>query len=148
LLPVVDAADLTNDMLPFVRNADLPWMLTAHITYTALDPDRPATLSPRVVAEAIRGRIGFAGLLASDDLAMHALTGRPAERALGALVAGCDIALYCPGDAAGNAEVLGACPPLIEAGRARLAAARALAAERRQTLDGATLAAERDRLLA
>jgi beta-N-acetylhexosaminidase len=146
-LPVVDADDLTDDMTPFVRNADLPWMLTAHILYLALDPDRPATLSPRVIGRTIRGAIGFGGVLASDDLAMHALSGTPAERAVAAVAAGCDVALYCPGDAEGNAAVLAACPPLTGAATARLAAARALAAARRQDLDAATLATERDRLL-
>ena len=146
-LPVVDAAELGDDILPFAANADLPVMMTAHILYPALDPDRPATLSPRVVREVIRGRIGFGGLLLSDDLAMQALSGTPAERALGALAAGCDLALYCPGDAAGNAAVLDACPPMSDAAAARLGAARALAAAKRQTLDGTALAAGRVRLL-
>lgn len=146
-LPVVDAADLSADMHPFAANTDLPWMMTAHILYPALDPDHPATLSPRVVAETIRGRIGFKGVLVSDDLAMQALAGSPADRAAGALAAGCDLALYCPGDAVGNEAVLRACPPLSDAAAARLAAARALAAAKRQAFDPAALAAERGRLL-
>ena len=147
-LPVIEAADLDADILPFARNAHLPWMLTAHIRYLALDSERPATLSPVIVERVIRGRIGFAGVLASDDLAMQALAGTPAARALGALAAGCDIALYCPGDAAGNVAVLAACPPLSDAAGARLARGRALAAARRATLDGMALAAEREALLA
>lgn len=147
-LPVVDDGDLAADLVPFVRNADLPWMLTSHIRYTALDPERPATLSPRVVQETIRDRIGFQGVLASDDLAMQALSGTPAERAAGSLAAGCDVALYCPGDAAGNRAVLDACPPLAHAAQRRLDAARALAASRVISLDGDALAAERGRLLA
>ena len=143
-LPVVDAADLSGDILPFAANADLPVMMTAHIRYLALDPDRPATLSLRVVAEVIRGRIGFGGLLLSDDLAMQALEGPPAERARAAVAAGCDLALYCPGDAAGNAAVLQAVPPVGAATAARLATARAAVRPRR--LDVAALAAERDRL--
>jgi beta-N-acetylhexosaminidase len=123
-------------------------MMTAHILYRALDADRPATLSSRVLTEVIRGRIGFGGVLISDDLAMQALRGDPAERALGALAAGCDLALYCPGDMAGNAAVLHACPQLSDAASARLAAARAEAAARRTVLDASVLAAERDRLLA
>ncbi|MDA8252939.1 MAG: beta-N-acetylhexosaminidase [Rhodospirillales bacterium] len=146
-LPEVDADDLNDDMLPFVANAQFPAMMTAHIRYAALDPERPATLSPRVVGEVIRGRIGFDGLLLSDDLAMQALSGTPAARALGALAAGCDLALYCPGDATGNAAVLAACPALTEAAARRLTAARTLAAARRQSRDGAALAAERERLL-
>jgi beta-N-acetylhexosaminidase len=152
-LPVVAGTltgdgDLATDLVPFANNADLPWMLTSHILYPALDPDRPATFSPVIVAEVIRGRIGFAGVLASDDLAMQALSGTPAERALAALAAGCDVALYCPGDAEGNAAVLAACPPLTEAAIARLAAARALAEARRLPLDGDGLARERAGLLA
>ena len=146
-LPVVETGDLADDLAPFARNADLPWMMTSHLLYRAVDPDRPASQSARVIEALIRGRIGFAGVLASDDLAMQALSGTPAERAAAALAAGCDLALYCPGEAEGNAAVLAACPPLTEAAAARLAAARALAAARRQALDAAALAAERDGLL-
>ncbi len=85
------------DFLPFRRLASSRLAMTAHVVYTALDPDRPATLSPRVIADIIRGEIGFSGVLMSDDLDMAALTGPPRERALRALEAGCDIALYCPG---------------------------------------------------
>lgn len=143
-LPVVEANDLEADLLPFAANADLPWMMTAHIVYRAWDPARPATLSPLVIADAIRGRAGFQGVLVSDDLAMEALSGSPAARATGALAAGCDVALYCPGDAAGTAAVLAAVPALTAAARARLAAARALATRRRLALDPAGLRAERD----
>ena len=77
------------------ESAGLPWMMTAHIRYPALDTELPATLSARILGEVVRGRIGFAGVLVSDDLAMQALSGTAAERALAALAAGCDVALYC-----------------------------------------------------
>jgi len=147
-LPVVDAPGLAADLAPFIANADLGWMLTAHILYPALDRDRPATLSRAVISDIIRGRIGFAGVLASDDLAMNALSGTPAERALAALAAGCDVALYCPGDGDGNAAVLSACPELSEVARARLHRARAMAAAHRIPLDRAALDAERRGLMA
>jgi beta-N-acetylhexosaminidase len=146
-LPVVDHAGIEADLAPFIAHAWLPWMMTAHIVYPGWDAARPGTLSPVVIRQAIRGRIGFAGVLCSDDLAMNALQGTPRDRALGALAAGCDIALYCPGDAEGNAAVLGAVPALSPPARAGMAAARALAASRRQRLDAAALAAERDALL-
>lgn len=95
-----------DDLLPFIRNRHLPWAMTAHVVYQSIDPARPGTLSPIVISEIIRGKIGFTGTLVSDDLAMGALSGTPAERALAALAAGCDIALYCPGDMAGNRAVL------------------------------------------
>jgi beta-N-acetylhexosaminidase len=84
----------------------------------------------------------------SDDLAMRALSGTPAQRAAAALAAGCDVALYCAGDLAPTAELLAACPPLTPQATARLLAARALSARRCQPLDATALAAERDRLLA
>ena len=96
-----------DDLLPFIRNKALPWAMTAHVVYEAIDPHHPATLSKIVISEIIRGRIGFTGTLVSDDLAMGALSGStPAERAVAALAAGCDVALYCPGDMAGNRAVL------------------------------------------
>ena len=52
-----------SDFVPFRALADMPWAMTAHILYTAIDPDRPATLSPAVIADIIRGEIGFDGLL-------------------------------------------------------------------------------------
>ncbi len=105
-LPRIAAADLSQDFLPFMVNRQLPWAMTAHVIYEAYDMDYPATISRLVIARVIRGMIGFTGTLISDDLAMQALTGTPAARATAALAAGCDIALYCPGDMAGNISVL------------------------------------------
>ncbi|MCW3475744.1 beta-N-acetylhexosaminidase [Rhodovastum sp. RN2-1] len=145
-LPVVMDNDLAADLLPFARNADLPWMMTAHIVYRAWDPDTPATLSPAVIGQVIRGRIGFGGVLISDDLAMQALAGAPADRAARALAAGCDIALYCPGDPEGTEAVLRTAPPLTPEAAARLESARALAQHRRLALDPRALLNERDGL--
>jgi beta-N-acetylhexosaminidase len=147
-LPRIAASDLDADFAPFARNAGLPWMMTAHLLYEALDPARPATLSPDIVANVIRGRCGFDGVLASDDLAMGALSGAPADRATACLAAGCDIALYCAGDLAGTEAVLGAVPPLTARAAERLALAAALARDARKALDPAALAIERSRLLA
>jgi len=83
------------DFAPFRALADAPAGMTAHVVYEALDPDRPATLSPIVITEVIRGEIGFDGLLFSDDLKMNALAGELGSRAAAALAAGCDIALCC-----------------------------------------------------
>lgn len=100
-LPVVDATLETlarSDFRPFRSLADLPWGLTAHVVFTAVDPAQPATLSKTVIDSVIRGQIGFDGLLLSDDLCMDALAGPPAVRADAALAAGCDVALHCNGD--------------------------------------------------
>lgn len=95
-----------DDHLPFIQNRHLPWAMTAHIVYEQWDTERPCTISPIVIETIIRGKIGFTGQLMSDDLAMHAISGTPRERALAAISAGCDVALYCPGDFEGNRQVL------------------------------------------
>ncbi len=126
-LPVVTTAleILTQtDFLPFAANADLPLAMTAHVVYTALDGDRPATLSSRVI-EHIRNRIGFAGLLLSDDISMQALRGSPRSRAEAAFAAGIDIVLHCNGDLAEAAAVAEAAPVL--GGQLLARASRALA---------------------
>ena len=91
-LPVVEIGETdldVNDFAPFKGVADLPVAgMTAHVVYMAFDADRPATLSGHVIADVIRDRIGFKGLLFSDDLAMKALTGTFTERAAQCLAAG------------------------------------------------------------
>lgn len=99
-LPTLDTplADLReHDFVPFKALKDLPMAMTAHVVYEAIDPERCATLSSRLVHHVIRGEIGFDGLLMSDDVGMHALSGGFDERTHRALVAGCDVALHCSG---------------------------------------------------
>lgn len=99
-LPVVDASleDLrAHDFLPFKALRHLPAAMTAHIVFTAIDPERPATTSSKVVGEIVRGEIGFDGLLISDDTSMKALSGDFSEKAAAILAAGCDLVLHCNG---------------------------------------------------
>ena len=101
-LPVVDAEPWeldTIDFQPFRAMARMPLAMTAHVVYSALDAENPATLSKTVIEQAIRGRIGFNGLLITDDLSMKALSGDFSSRARDALAAGCDVVLHCNGDA-------------------------------------------------
>lgn len=114
-LPIVDAsrAELdATDFAPFRALAGLPAAMTAHVVYTAIDPDNPATTSRTVLDQVVRGAIGFEGLLVTDDLSMRALSGSLAERAAAALAAGCDIALHCNGDLAEMSAVADAVRPL------------------------------------
>jgi beta-N-acetylhexosaminidase len=114
-LPVVTAshADLeANDFAPFRALAGMPAAMTAHVVFTAIDADAPASTSQRVHTDIIRGAIGFDGLLMSDDLGMRALTGSIAERAQAVLAAGSDLALLCSGDLAETESVAGVVPPL------------------------------------
>jgi len=99
-LPVVTAsrAELeAHDFLPFVAMKDELMAMSAHIVFTAIDPDEPATISRKVIDEIIRGHIGFDGLLMSDDTSMNALKGTIGERAARIVGGGCDIVLHCNG---------------------------------------------------
>jgi beta-N-acetylhexosaminidase len=149
-LPVVAAApaDLAGaDWLPFRACRAAPLGMTAHVLYPALDPTRPATLSQRIIAEVIRGEIGFRGLLLSDDLSMRALSGTLGERAAAARAAGCDIALHCNGDLREMTQVLEAAGDL--AGESAKRAQAALACARpADNLDAVAGEAGLSRLLA
>ncbi|RUV45317.1 MAG: beta-N-acetylhexosaminidase [Mesorhizobium sp.] len=99
-LPTVDTplAELRqHDFAPFKALNHLPMAMTAHVVYSAIDPDNPATTSAKVVNEVIRGEIGFDGLLMSDDTSMKALSGDFPTKAASILAAGCDLVLHCNG---------------------------------------------------
>src|SRR4051812_25687614 len=98
-LPTVTASDteLEIDLAPFRALAGAPMGMTSHIVFQAWDPERPATLSPVVIEEVIRKRIGFDGLLMTDDIDMKALSGSAGDKAAGAIAAGCDLVLDCWG---------------------------------------------------
>ena len=78
----------------------------------AIDPQRPATTSPKVIRDVIRGEIGFDGVLLSDDLSMNALEGSLGHRAKAALFAGCDIVIHCNGKMDEMKEVAEEAKPL------------------------------------
>jgi beta-N-acetylhexosaminidase len=140
-LPRVDASaeDLERlDFAPFRALADMPLAMTAHVLYTAYDPHLPATLSPVVIADVIRGQIGFDGVLMSDDLSMKALDGTMGERTQAAIAAGCDLALHCNGDLSEMIGVAEAVPVLSGDALRRCDAALARLAEPRPfDVDGA-----------
>jgi len=127
-LPLVDT-DLDTlertDFAPFRALADLPWGMTGHLVFAALDPDHPVTQSPTAIRDAVRGRIGFDGVLCSDDLSMGALSGSLPDRASRALAAGCDLALHCNGDLAEMRAIAAAVPAIGPEAAARLARADA-----------------------
>ena len=114
-LPVVDTDRATleaTDFAAFRPLAGLPLGMTAHVVFSAIDPDAPATTSVTMVREVIRGFIGFRGLLMSDDVSMKALSGTIEERSRAAFAAGCDIVLHCNGNLGEMAAVAGAAPTL------------------------------------
>lgn len=99
-LPTVDVPrnELeTRDFAPFKALNDIAMGMTAHIVFSDIDPDAPATTSPAMM-QVIRDDIGFDGLIMTDDLSMEALSGTIGQRAAASIAAGCDIALHCNGN--------------------------------------------------
>ena len=93
-----DATELMQDMSIFRALADqVPMGMTCHVIFEAFDAENPTTISPTIISETIRERIGFQGLLMTDDLGMDALGGTLTDRGAKALAAGCDLLLHCSG---------------------------------------------------
>lgn len=115
---------------PFRAYADAPLAMTAHVVYRSIDADAPATTSKTVVADIIRGFIGFDGVLMSDDVSMQALSGPIRQRTEDSIRAGCDIALHCNGKLDEMQEVAAASPVLAGDAERRAKAALLRIADR------------------
>lgn len=140
------AEELEVDFEPFRTLAHAPMGMTCHCVFEAYDAERPATLSPTIVGKVIRGRIGFDGLLMTDDIDMKALSGSAGEKAAGAIAAGCDVVLDCW---ARMPEMVDIASRVAAAGSATLARLdRATVTRQAPQGDFAELVARRDALLA
>ena len=127
-LPVVSADRETlesTDFAAFRPLSGLAMGMTAHVVFTAIDRELPATTSATIISQVIRGFIGFDGLLMSDDLSMGALSGSLADRTRAALAAGCDMALHCNGNLGEMQAVADAASALAGASARRAEAALA-----------------------
>ncbi len=114
-----------HDFAPFQALHNLPMAMTAHVIFSAVDPNNPAPTAGKLVEESIRGEIGFDGLLVSDDTSMKALSGDFQTKAASILAAGVDLVLHCNGVMEEMAAVASRAKPLV--GKALERANRALA---------------------
>lgn len=121
-LPHVHASaqELESDIAPFISLSDSSMAMTAHIIYESWDRANCATMSPFIITEIIRKKIGFDGLLFSDDLDMKALKGDKAQRAIDVVAAGCDIALNCWGRMPEMVEICQKLGDISDGSKARL----------------------------
>lgn len=129
-LPVVTTSHAKlsqTDFASFKALSHLPAAMTAHVVFSALDSDHPASTSDRIIKDIIRGEIGFDGLLMSDDLSMKALRGDMRGRAEAVIRAGSDVALHCNGDLSEMREAAAGVPQLSSRAHERFAAACAWA---------------------
>ncbi|NGO64286.1 beta-N-acetylhexosaminidase [Rhizobium daejeonense] len=121
-LPVVTTSHevlSAHDFPPFRRLRNELMAMSAHVVYSAIDPDHPASTSKVVIDKIIRDEIGFDGLLMSDDVSMNALKGTIAERAAAIVAGGCDVVLHCNGVMDEMRAVAAAAPVLAGKARAR-----------------------------
>ena len=149
-LPIVTASaeELDSDLEPFERLREAPMGMVAHILFTAWDAERPSSQSPVVIEQIIRQRIGFNGLLMTDDIGMQALEGSAGERSAKALAAGCDVTLHCSGKFDEMLDVAANVGDLTPDGEARLARAMAGVMVADDEPEFAECVAKRDELLA
>ena len=141
-------AELEADLAPFRALNQAPSGMTGHLKFTAWDTENPATQSPFIIGEIIRGRIGFDGLLITDDLDMEALSGTVPERAERAVAAGCDIALNCWAKMTDMTGICERLPVMSEKTAQRLARTLSFTRLDGASGDQAALIAKRDALLA
>ena len=149
-MPTVTATDaeLELDIAPFRALCDAPVGMTGHLLFSAWDQDNPATLSPYIIETIIRQRIGFDGLLLTDDIDMQALSGTVAERSEKAIAAGCDVVLNCWAKMDDMVETVHRLPSMTDKAHQRLSRALAVAESAQSGGDKAELLAKRDSLLA
>lgn len=149
-MPTVTAAEeeLETDLAPFRALSDTPIGMTGHLLFTAWDKENPATLSPLIINEIIRKRIGFDGLLLTDDIDMEALSGTIAERSERALQAGCDLVLNCWAKMDDMVAIADVAPAMRERTLERLDRAMDACLFDAESVDRSELLAKRDALLA
>lgn len=121
-LPTVhEGADaLQHDLAPFRSLNHALIGMTGHLKFPAWDEEWPATLSPTIIGTIIRGKIGFQGLLLTDDIDMEALSDTVPQRAARAVGAGCDIVLNCWAKMDDMKGICEALPPISDDASARL----------------------------
>lgn len=136
-LPVVDASieELEMDIAPFLALKDAPMAMTAHVKYPVLDAQNCATLSSKVIGEIIRGKIGFDGLLMTDDVSMKALSGNDADKAKASIDAGCDVAMLCNQPLEARIKFIEACGELKGKSLERAKIAEAIATKKPDDFD-------------
>lgn len=148
-LPQIDTplTGLAADFLPFQNNADCPAGMTAHIIIRDVDKHQPITSSPTGIKQLIRGTLGFNGLLISDAIDMHALSGTIQEKALASLSAGCDCICYALGDFSEMEALSAVCPPLSDTALARYEKIRRIISAPEPKPDIKNLRNEYDRII-
>jgi len=97
------------DFYPF-KSTTAKLAMTAHILYTKIDSKNVSTFSKKIIKEIIRKKIGYKGILMSDDISMKALNYDLVTNAKKSLSAGCNLVLYCAGNIKDNFKLIKSVP--------------------------------------
>ena len=97
------------DFYPF-KFTSAKLAMTAHILYSKIDKKNVATFSKKIIKKIIRKKIGFKGILMSDDISMKALKYDLVTNAKKSLDAGCNLVLYCSGNIKDNLKLIKSVP--------------------------------------
>ena len=148
-MPTVTASEqeLESDIAPFRDLSDAPIGMTGHLLFTAWDKSNPATLSSKIINGIIRDRIGFDGLLLTDDIDMEALEGTVPERSERAIAAGCDIVLNCWARIDDMEQIVGRLPSMSGKVTERLERALSVVERAQEGGDKIEMLAKRDEFL-
>jgi beta-N-acetylhexosaminidase len=98
-----------NDFFPFKKN-QAKLAMTAHILYKKIDNLNVATFSKKIINKIIRKKIGYKGIIMSDDISMKALNYDLITNAKKSLEAGCNLVLYCAGNISDNFKLIKSVP--------------------------------------
>ena len=97
------------DFYPF-KSTNSKLAMTAHILYSKIDSKNVSTFSKKLIYEIIRKKIGFKGIIMSDDISMKALKHDLITNAKKSLLAGCNLVLYCAGNIKDNFKLIKSVP--------------------------------------
>ena len=97
------------DFYPF-KSTSAKLAMTAHIQYSKIDPKNVSTFSNKLIKQIIRKKIGYKGILMSDDISMKALKYDLITNAKKSLSAGCNLVLYCAGNIRDNYKLIKSVP--------------------------------------
>ncbi len=111
-LPKIDLNKSTLNKIDFYpfKNSSAKLAMTAHILYRKIDSTNVSTFSKKIIKEIIREKIGFKGILMSDDISMKALNHDIVQNAKNSLAAGCNLVLYCAGNIEDNFKLIESVP--------------------------------------
>ncbi len=111
-MPIVNLKEKKLNLIDFYpfKSSSSKLAMTAHVLYAKIDSKNVSTFSSKIIKKIIRKKIGFKGILMSDDISMKALKYDLVTNAKKSLEAGCNLVLYCAGNIQDNFKLIKSIP--------------------------------------